>query len=229
MGELSFVKVENTLYIYYSLKCETGQNTYVCTADASKENWPLTIGESKQALKWGYGQAAADVKFDTATNLFVAAAIVNGNSPNCYMALFTSSDGYNFTLSSRSRANMKAYAMNNGISAGPDGTFNSNTDKLYISYTYGERWGCWATRLAPVTIKISPCPKLDDNRSTDKESFTVYTGEKEYIGITTESHYYIIEEGTEFKVDAYIFDDEMNREALLPTYPALYSPIMTIL
>ncbi|MBE6687060.1 MAG: hypothetical protein E7591_07490 [Ruminococcaceae bacterium] len=217
MGELSFVVVEDRLYIYYSLKCESGQYTYVTTADASNENWPLTITEGKRCLKWGYGQAAADVKYDRASGLFVAAAIVNGNSNECYMALFTSEDGFDFIESSRSSANMKSNAMNNGISAGPDGTFDSNTDKLYIAYAYGQKWGCWATRIAPVTLNISAYPSLKDKSATDSTLFKAYEGEKEYIGITTESHYYIIEEGSSFNVNAYIFDDEMRRTLITNT------------
>ena len=218
MGEVSFVKVEDTIYIYYSLKCETGQYTLLSTADATDPNWPATAEYKGVALNWSAGQAAADVKYDTHTGKFIAAAIVNGNTENCYMALFTSEDGLNFRESGRAYTNLKAYAMNNGISGGPDGTFDSSTDKLYIAYAYGNNWGCWATRMAPVTLNLTKYPDLNSDRGKpDKVTYTPVDTERYIMGITTDPHYYIVNEGSSFEVKPYMFDDKMGRYPITET------------
>ncbi len=211
IGEVSFVKVDNTLYVYYSLKSSKGQWTLVSTADAANENWPATLKGQQKAITWGYGQAAADVKYDTETGLFIAASIVNSNAADCYMALFTSQDGFTFTESSRSYTNMKAYSMNNGITGGPDGTFDSSKDKLYIAYAYGANWGCWATRLAPVTLELTTAIDLGADKGTpDTTMFTPVMVDRYTIGVTTLPHYYVANVGGSFTVDGYTFDDKMG-------------------
>ncbi len=218
MGEVSFVKVEDTIYIYYSLKCETGQYTLVSTADATNENWPSTVQYKGVALNWGPGQAAADVKYDRHTGKFIAMSIVNSNTDNCYMALYTSDDGFNFTESGRAYTNMKAYSMNNGLSAGPDGTFDSSKDKLYIAYAYGSNWGCWATRMAPITLKLTKSIDLNRDRgANDPVMYTPINTDRYTMGITTDPHYYIINSGDEFRVNPYRFDDKMGRYAITDT------------
>ncbi len=224
MGEVSFVKVEDTIYIYYSLKCETGQYTLLSTADATEPNWPATAEYKGVALKWSAGQAAADVKYDTHTGKFIAAAIVNGNTENCYMALFTSEDGLNFRESGRASTNLKAYSMNNGISAGPDGTFDSSTDKLYIAYAYGMNWGCWATRMAPVTLNLTKYPDLNKDRGTpDTVMYTPLITERYTMGVTTDPHDYIAVTGEEFTVNGYSFDDKMGRYLITDTDNLVFS------
>ncbi len=215
IGEVSFVAVEEKLYVYYSLKCETGQYTMVAEADATDENWPATLYNHGIALVMGYGQAAADVKYDRATDKFIAAAIVNGFSAENYMALFTSDDGRNFTETSRSYSNLYTYAMNNGISAGPDCTFDSKKDKLYVAYAYGEEWGCWATRMAPVTLKMTDNVDLaaDTGKPIDR-SFEPKETERYKIGVSTEQHYYVANVGGSFDVTGYIYDDKLGREII---------------
>lgn len=218
MGEVSFVKVEDTIYIYYSLKCETGQYTLVSTADATSENWPATVKYRGVALNWGPGQAAADVKYDNHTGKFIAMSIVNSNTDHCYMALYTSDDGFDFTESGRAYTNMKAYSMNNGLSAGPDGTFDSSVDKLYIVYAYGSNWGCWATRMAPITLRLTKFIDLGgDNGANDPVMYTPVNTERYIMGITTDPHYYIVNEGAGFEVKPYKFDDKMGRYAVTDT------------
>lgn len=218
LGEVSFVKVDDNLYIYYSLKCETGQYTLMATADASDPNWPATVEYQGVALKWGNAQAAADVKYDRDTGKFIAVALVNSNTPSCYMALFTSEDGLNFRESGRASTNLKAYAMNNGISAGPDGTFSSKEDKLYISYAYGSNWGCWATRLSPVTLSLTKSPDLTKDKGVpDTVMYTPLLTERYTMGVTTDPHYYIATEGESFTVDGYRFDDKMGRYLITDT------------
>ena len=224
LGEVSFVKVDDNLYIYYSLKCESGQYTLMATADATAENWPATVEYQGVALKWGNAQAAADVKYDRATGKFIAAAIVNSNTDNCYMALFTSEDGLNFRESGRASTNLKAYAMNNGISGGPDGTFDSNTDKLYIAYAYGNNWGCWATRMAPITLNLTKYPDLNKDRGIpDTVMYTPLITERYTMGVTTDPHYYIAVTGEEFTVNGFKFDDKMGRYLITDTENLVFS------
>ncbi len=224
IGEVSFVAVEEKLYVYYSLKCETGQYTMVAEADATDENWPATLHNHGVALVMGYGQAAADVKYDRATDKFIAAAIVNGFSTENYMALFTSDDGRNFTETSRSCSNLYTYAMNNGISAGPDCTFDSKKDKLYVAYAYGEEWGCWATRMAPVTLRTTNNIDLtaDTGKPIDR-SFEPKETERYNIGVSTDSHYYVTNVGGSFTVGGYVYNDKLGREVIADVENMVFS------
>lgn len=224
IGEVSFVAVDDKLFVYYSLKCESGQYTMVAEADAEDENWPATLYNHTVALVMGNGQAAADVKYDRATEKFIAVAIVNGFSTENYMALFTSDDGRNFTESSRSYTNLFTYAMNNGISAGPDGTFDSTKDKLYAAYAYGQEWGCWATRMAPVTLGMTD--KLDlerDSGAPINEAFEPRQTERYKIGVSTENHYYVTNVGGSFDVVGYVYDDVIGREVIADTENMVFS------
>lgn len=214
IGEVSFTAVDGKLYVYYSLKCETGQYTMVATADAKRENWPSTLSRGEVALTMEYGQAAADVKYDTATGKFIAMAIINGNSEDNYMAMFTSDDGVSFTKSGIAKKNMMAYAMNNGVSAGPDGCFDSTKDKLFIAYAYGSLWGNWATRMAPVTLKLTDTPVLTDNSKPDLTGVIPKETARYDIGVTTESHYYVLTPGQSFEVVPCTFNDIMVRSKI---------------
>lgn len=224
IGEVSFVAVEDKLFVYYSLKCESGQYTMVAEADAEDENWPATLYGHEVALVMGNAQAAADVKYDRATEKFIAVAIVNGFSTENYMALFTSDDGHTFTESSRSYTNLFTYAMNNGISAGPDGTFDSTKDKLYAAYAYGQEWGCWATRMAPVTLGMTDKLDLERDWGTPiDETFEPRETERYKIGVSTESHYYVTNVGTSFDVIGYVYDDVIGREVIKDTENLVFS------
>lgn len=50
-GEISFVRVDDTLYCYYTWMCPDGDYTMVSIADATNENWPTTMDTRELLLK----------------------------------------------------------------------------------------------------------------------------------------------------------------------------------
>ena len=229
IAEPSFVKVGNKLYIYYSECCFSGLKNYirVCVADAENENWPATVGYTSAAVTVPQGegkQSGFDVKYDEATGKFIGMNIWNGLTASPCLKVFTSNDGRTFTQTDTVYTNIIKYAQNNGITGDEIGHFNSNTDKLYLSYAYGSVRGRWATRMAPVTITLSN--SVDTSDSTAgllTQSVTQSTLSRHTIGVTTRPHYYIKAAGDSFTVIPYTMSDSIVGSKITDTQNVTFS------
>lgn len=73
-GEMSFVEVDGTLYIYYTWKTPNENTTRVSIADATDENWPATIQYKGVAMTYDVGanEDSADVKYVEDYGKFIA-------------------------------------------------------------------------------------------------------------------------------------------------------------
>ncbi len=154
MGEISFVELNGTLYIYYTNKCAKGDLTMVATADATNENWPLTVQNHGVAAI--QESDSLDVKYVEDLGKFVAIGTGARMSPSSYLAVYESNDGIHFTLCDVMRENTYSSLHNAGISSRRNGHIRLSEDeaKLCVIYAYGTEWGVWNTRVQPISIAL---------------------------------------------------------------------------
>jgi hypothetical protein len=167
IGEPSFVLHDQMLYIYYSwtnapafpgaakpdmIICQTR----VATAPADDPNWPGKITLRGIAYDRGDGEDSADIKYCDTLGEFIQISTASRFSDSSYIALRTSTDGFNFSEPLKVTENIKPWCHNAGISGTPDGHFNPD-DENFISYAYsadgGLSWGFWHTFLNPISIR----------------------------------------------------------------------------
>ncbi|MDD6264926.1 MAG: InlB B-repeat-containing protein, partial [Clostridia bacterium] len=226
IGEPSFVEVNGTLYIYYTLRSEKGFYTMSCTADATDPNWPATMNAPVKALNMSLtSQSSSDIKYDEASGMFIAVGLVNVHQKDSYIAVYTSWDGLTFTESDRLYKNIIYYAGNEGLSGTPNGHIRPDLP-TYITYAYGTVWGHWATRMAPLKITYSTTTDFSDSvENLTKISPSVAPKTGDYIGITTAKPSYYIKNvnSSPFTVTMYKFDENIGRTQITDTQNIIFS------
>lgn len=150
-GEVSFVIKDETLYIYYSAYVENGSMTLVKTAPLD-ENWPQNISDSKLAFNKRYGQDSSEVVYVEEYSRFMSFSIANRLTDCSSLCIYESLDGINFTCSEILEGAIEPYSHSVGVTKRSDGHIKKD-DQLFIGYAYGETWGKWATRIAPIEIE----------------------------------------------------------------------------
>ncbi len=149
-GEVSFVELDGTLYIYYTMNGSDGHITCVSTADATDENWPLTMKYKGVALGSGTNDAI-DVKYVDEFGKFIAVASEERLSENSYLMFYESIDGFSFFPVDAVKKNIYYFCHNPGISGSSNGHITPGM-KTYVAYAYGKGWGIWNTRLQEIEI-----------------------------------------------------------------------------
>ena len=167
MGEPSFVELNGTLYIYYSILSPSGDYTMVATADATDENWPATIQTHGVAVK--RDTDSLDVKYVEDWGKFIAVAAGDRFGEDSWLGIFESNDGLSFELVDVVREGTFSALHNVGISSRPNGhiRLSEDADRLRVIYAYGQDWGIWNTRVQPVTLKLSRGNDLIAERRKD--------------------------------------------------------------
>ena len=211
-GEPSFVLLGNTLYIYYSWCDENGASTRVATADATDENWPVTMEFRGECIPPKKDGDSADVKYLDAYGRFVAVFTEKRFSDNSYVAVWESFDGLRFRPSGFVKTNTAKKLHNCGISGRADGHICAG-DPVYLSYAYGGAgdgsWGNWATRIHEVTLTLSDAPKLNDAEETNADIEVTRRADKmvpEIITVKAEKQVYTVETSQQVFVMAYDSD-----------------------
>ena len=97
IGEASFVELNGTLYIYYTVSGSNGHSTAVATADATDENWPLTMEQKGYALTKTTSDAI-DVKYVDEYKKFIAVASDQRLTKDSYIVFYESIDGLKFEV-----------------------------------------------------------------------------------------------------------------------------------
>ena len=194
-GEPSFVVKDDVLYIYYTWRDAGGMNqTRVATADATDENWPLTMEYKGVAIDHsGYSSAdSADVKYVEDYGKFVAINTIERFTTNSFIGCFVSDDGITFKESCVVKENISHCCHNAGISSRPNGHIRLE-DGVYLAYAYGDIWAHWSTRMNEVELSLVDAP---DYSELEKENLKtpvdhvkplVYV---DYVGITSEEQIY---------------------------------------
>ena len=168
-GEPSFIVHDQLLYIYYSWTTapafsgaaepeELISQTRVATAPADDLNWPGKITLQGIAFDRVQGEDSADIKYCNTFGKFISVSTANRFSDSSYIAVRTSTNGFNFSKPLKVKENIKTWCHNAGISGTPEGHFD--VDNLnFISYAYsakgGMSWGFWHTFLNPVSINMN--------------------------------------------------------------------------
>ena len=218
-GEVAFVVLEDTLYIYYTLKGQHGFKTMAATADATDENWPATIVKRGPALEQGNAQSGADFKYVEFQRKFIGIAIENSFSENSYIRIYESLDGITYTETQKLYEGVYKYAHNIGISGDRYGHIK-DTDKVYIAYAYAdapqsENWGQWATHMQEVDLKYSSSPMTTDSGVNEFHQFnTVEVGEWRTIAISNLPHHLNLNINSSSDVKIYRINSRYNRKVV---------------
>lgn len=160
IGEVSFVELNGTLYIYYTENGTRGNVTCVATADANDENWPLTM-ESRGVAIDAHTHDSIDVKYIEEYDRFIAVASDERLSKDSYLLFLESSDGITFEAVDACKKNVRYFCHNPGIAGRPNGHITPDMDS-YVAYAYGEGWGKWNTRLQEIDIFISDTTDFEE-------------------------------------------------------------------
>ncbi|MBR5515366.1 MAG: S-layer homology domain-containing protein [Clostridia bacterium] len=218
-GEVAFVELNGTLFIYYTLKAQSPYfYTMVATADATDENWPLTVSESTPALSHGNAQSGADIKYVESQRKFVGVAIENSFGENSYIRVYESLNGIDFTETQKLCEGVYRYSHNIGLSGDLNGHIKEN-DKIYVSYAYSdkpqsENWGQWATHMQEVIIKTSKDVLTTDSGINELHSFEIIEEDERNIAITTNPHFYNLNMGTETDCSVYRITGRYRRRLI---------------
>ena len=179
-GEPSFVVMDDVLYIYstkdaYSEELERITTTEVHTADLSDENWPAALTfagyaavrtdtdtEKEADAEYVYSSCDSwDVAYVEEAEKFIAVCTNRRLSDDSCLLYYESNDGIYFERVSEVNRNVCCGAHNCGLLTDRYGHIDKDAPVL-IGYAYagenGSDWGTWATRLAPVEIRITDEP-----------------------------------------------------------------------
>ncbi|MEI6578088.1 MAG: hypothetical protein WCN92_01340, partial [Eubacteriales bacterium] len=168
--------------------------TRVATADAGDENWPATMEYKGVAIdKSGIpGSDSADVKFVDDYGKFIAIFTSERLGENSYVSVYESNDGYTFTNVNKLKTNISYFCHNSGISSRPNGHIRLS-DKKYIAYAYGPKWGIWATRMQAINVSLLDEKDFSDvSKSNSKTDVIPVKPElvPTFIALTTSPHYF---------------------------------------
>ena len=149
IGEISFVVLNEDLYIYYTYYDLSGGNIELAKADLT-EDWPSTI-RYKESVLLRENQDSLDVVYDERLNKFFGFSIDLRMTEQSRLIMYESQNGKEFTKVDSTKTNIKDFAHNVGVSKSPEGHIDSN-DELLVGYAYGEKWGRWNTVMQRVAI-----------------------------------------------------------------------------
>ena len=159
IGEPSFIELNGTLYIYYNYWAETVEGMMVATADATDENWPLTIQNHGLAYNQdgNVGTDSVDVKYVEEWGKFIGITTCSRMKTGAYVGVLESSDGLRFEFVDAIRENIYEGCHNAGFSSRPNGhiRLSEDADKLHITYGYGLGVGGWNLRAHPVNLSLT--------------------------------------------------------------------------
>ena len=162
LGEPSFVRKDDTLFVYYTIKSKKPNGepidlTLVATAPAADQNWPAKLTSRGVAFGREEGEDSADVKFVDAYNAFVAVSTAKRFTPASRINVRWSRDGIRFSKPTCMKGNIKPRCHNAGISGTPDGHLDLKQQN-YIAYAFSDgtrpdpSWGFWYTLIQPITF-----------------------------------------------------------------------------
>lgn len=169
-GEISFVELNGTLYMYYTLSGASGHSTQVSTANALDENWPATMEHRGIAVNGGSNDSL-DVKYVEEYGKFLAICTDERLTTNSYLSFFESDDGITFTQVDIVKKNVYHYCHNSGMA----GTKNGHITKdmpTFAAYAYGPDWGVWNTRVQEFTLSLTDKIDLSERSGSNIKATT---------------------------------------------------------
>ncbi len=180
LGEPSFVRKDDTIFIYYTIitkkpagKPNSVSRTLVATAPANDPDWPGKVIPQGTAFEREEGEDSVDVKFVDAYNKFMAVSTARRFTPKSYINVRWSSDGRRFSKPSRLTTNIKPRCHNAGISGTLDGHLDLKQHN-FIAYAFGDgsrpdpSWAFWHTFLNPIRFDRDGMDKQKDTKTGNK-------------------------------------------------------------
>ena len=209
-GEPALVELNGTLYIYYTWKDKGINQTRLCTADATDENWPATMQDKGVAINHTYNMSSldsADVKYVEDFGKFIAVVTCDRFTTDSFIGLYVSDDGLTFKESSAAKLNISHCCHNCGITSRPDGHIRLS-DGVYLAYAYGDEWAYWPTRMNKVELKLIDAPDFSETGKENLKTPVTYAKPswyRNFVGITSEEQVY------EFKKSKISFAPEIHK------------------
>ena len=218
-GEPSFVVLDDTLYVYYTWRDGSLNETRVATADATSENWPETLQYQGVAITHENGACdSADVKYIDDYGKFVAINTAERFTEDSRIDVFTSNNGLTFEKSYALKTNISHCCHNSGISSRPNGHIRLEDD-VFIAYAYGDVWGLWPTRMHKVDISLIDSPDFSDDENENTKTVTNFNKPSwyvNYIGLSTDPHEYVLSKNDiGCFVNVYKFDSVLDHKKVL--------------
>ncbi len=169
-GEISFVELNGTLYMYYTLSSAGGHYTLVSTADALDENWPATMQQRGIAVGNGSNDSL-DVKYVEEYGKFLAISTDSRLSPDSYLAFYESNDGITFERVDVVKKNVFHYCHNSGMAGTKNGHITPDMN-TFAAYAYGPDWGVWNTRVQEFTLSLTDTIDLSELKESNIKATT---------------------------------------------------------
>ena len=169
-GEISFVELNGTLYMYYTLSGASGHSTQVSIANALDENWPATI-EYKGIAVNGGSNDSLDVKYVEEYGKFLAICTDDRLTTNSYLSFFESNDGITFEQVDIVKKNVYHYCHNSGMAGTKNGHITADMP-TFAAYAYGPDWGVWNTRVQSFTLSLTDTIDLSERNASNIKATT---------------------------------------------------------
>ena len=169
-GEISFVELNGTLYMYYTLSSAGGHYTMVSTANALDENWPATM-EYKGIAVGNGSNDSLDVKYVEEYGKFLAICTDSRLSPDSYLAFYESNDGITFERVDIVKKNVYHYCHNSGMAGTKNGHITPGM-KTFAAYAYGPDWGVWNTRVQEFSLSLTDTIDLSEKNEQNIKATT---------------------------------------------------------
>ena len=169
-GEISFVELNGTLYMYYTLSGASGHSTQVSIANALDENWPATI-EYKGIAVNGGSNDSLDVKYVEEYGKFLAICTDDRLTTNSYLSFFESNDGITFEQVDIVKKNVYHYCHNSGMAGTKNGHITADMP-TFAAYAYGPDWGVWNTRVQSFTLSLTDTIDLSERSGSNIKATT---------------------------------------------------------
>ncbi len=167
-GEPSFVRVGDTLFIYFTWTSKDADGKAFCqtraaTADLrAGDNWPGTIAYRGIAIRRpGGGCDSSDVVYVEEAEKFLILCTDHRFTEQSCLAVYESDDGLRFERVCEVRTHVGEKCHNCGIAGGPD-RHVSLKDGTIVGYAYGSQWGFWGTRFHKAVIELTDEPDFSD-------------------------------------------------------------------
>ena len=167
-GEPSFVRVGDTLYLYYTWTSKDRDGvgfsqTRVATADLTAgERWPATLTDRGVAIRRPNGTCdSSDVVYVDGADKFLILCTDRRFTENSCLAVYESDDGLRFTRSCEVRTHVGEKCHNCGIAGGPDRHISLGGETV-VGYAYGSQWGYWGTRFHRAVVELTDEPDFSD-------------------------------------------------------------------
>ncbi|MDO4197837.1 MAG: hypothetical protein Q4D13_02455 [Erysipelotrichaceae bacterium] len=151
LGEVSFVSLNDELYVYHSYVSGAEVSVRLWKADMS-ENWPSTMS-FYGAVSYRDTVDSYDIVYDENLKTFFAFTIKDRMSASSCLEVLASNNGRDFVRVAYIKGNIMNYSHNMGIMKDEYGHINS-AETLMIGYAFGESWGAWPLILQDMDISL---------------------------------------------------------------------------